>query len=293
MKYLKTYNESIGTELEEVQWCKDALQDLEDAGYKVSIRTYPVYGISSPGISITIDSNTGKLLPITIGEYLLTLHSYLLESGYVGFRPYDYDNPYSASRHQVTVNAQLKGVRNQFENELSQFVKMLDRFQVNAPFDSVSVSYYKPDKLEESSFFKGERNQLEEDKSYINDIFIPLITDDVLDCEVKREHLYRGQPTPQLVIIENKRRNTIRGRYLKFSDIKDELLHLRSYLDKRWVGCSVLFTSGCSTGKSPNERVDVYINENTYDSLDERFNTLRVNASGGHGIISIIVFFRV
>ncbi len=69
MKYLKTYNESIDKELEEVQWCKDALQDLEDSGYKVSIRTYPVYGISNPGISITIDSNTGKLLPITIGEY--------------------------------------------------------------------------------------------------------------------------------------------------------------------------------------------------------------------------------
>ncbi len=222
MKYLKRYNESFGTELEEVQWCKDALQDLEDSGYKVSIRTYPVYGISSPGISITIDSNTGRLLPITIGEYLLTLHSYLLENGYVGFRPYDYDNPYSLSRHQVTVNAELKGVRNQFENELSQFVKMLDRFLVNAPFDSVSVSYYKPEHdVKESKIVRDSEVNLD-----VRDILLELELSEI-KYSVGDYKYYRDKINPYNCILVKLKG---KGKPFNLEEIKDVVLRLEDYL---------------------------------------------------------------
>lgn len=150
MKHLKSYKifeasyEEIKIDIaDNVQWIEDSLLELTDVGYNVEVRPFQIISLGNAGISITIKGD--KLLPISIGENLLTIDSYLRENGYVGFRPYDYDNPYSPSRYQVTVNAQLKGVRNQFENELSQFVKMLDRFQVNAPFDSISVSYFKPE----------------------------------------------------------------------------------------------------------------------------------------------------
>ena len=153
MKYLKRFNEATYEELnenlaEEIQWIDDAVIELSDMGYNISINPFEVKSIERPGLTIRIGSTTdGKLLPISIGEYLLTIDSYLKERGFVGFRPYDYDNPYSRSRHDVKVNALLKGVKNMYENELSQFVDMLKRFQVNAPFDSVSVSYYKPEEL--------------------------------------------------------------------------------------------------------------------------------------------------
>ena len=130
---------------EDIQWIKDALLELTDMGYDVNIRTHSVYGVSHPGLTITID---GKLLPIDIGEYLLTIHSYLSERGYFGFNAYDYDNEYSQSRHKVRVRASLKGIDNNFERDLPKFVDMLKRFTHKAPFDSVSVSYYKPNKIE-------------------------------------------------------------------------------------------------------------------------------------------------
>jgi hypothetical protein len=129
---------------EDIQWIKDALLELTDMGYDVNIRTHSVYGVSHPGLTITID---GKLLPIDIGEYLLTIHSYLSERGYFGFNAYDYDNEYSQSRHKVRVRASLKGIDNNFERDLPNFVDMLKRFTHKAPFDSVSVSYYKPNKI--------------------------------------------------------------------------------------------------------------------------------------------------
>jgi hypothetical protein len=150
MKYLKRFNEATYEELnenlaEEIQWIDDVLLDLSDMGYSISITPFEVKSIGKLGLTISIWSSTdGKLLPISIGEYLLTIDSYLKERGFVGFNPYDYDNPHSISRYQVRVRAELRGVRNQFENEVSQFTNMLKRFTVNAPFDSVSVSYYKP-----------------------------------------------------------------------------------------------------------------------------------------------------
>jgi len=141
MKYLSNYNyfnESLNSE--KIEWLKDALIELEDDGYNVNIRTHSVWGVSEPGITITID---GKILPIDIGDYLLTIHSYLSEKGYCGFNAYDYDNE-SQSRHEVRVRASLGGIDNNFERDLPNFVDMLTRFTGKAPFDSVSVSYYKP-----------------------------------------------------------------------------------------------------------------------------------------------------
>ena len=145
MKYLSNYNyfnESLNSE--KIEWLKDALIELEDDGYNVNIRTHSVWGVSEPGITITID---GKILPINIGEYLLTIDSYLSEKGYFGFNAFDYDNKYSQSRHGVRVRASLKGIDNNFERDLPNFVDMLTRFTGKAPFDSVSVSYYKPNSI--------------------------------------------------------------------------------------------------------------------------------------------------
>jgi len=156
MKYLKRFNESSYEEIkidisDDVQWIEDSLLELTDVGYDVEVRPFQVKSIGRPGITITIKGD--KLLPISIGENLLTIDSYLKEQGFVGFNPYDYDNEYSQSRYGVRVVAFLNNIRNEYENELSQFVKMLERFQVNAPFNSISVSYFKPEvKVNESLY---------------------------------------------------------------------------------------------------------------------------------------------
>lgn len=165
MKYLKRFNESLEEVREqlseELKTIEDSLLDLVDIGCAVNVTAFEVKAIGRPGISIKFgyyndpSINTVKLLPISIGEHLLAIDSYLKERGFVGYDPYTYDNPYSPSRHKVKVNAHLKGIKNEFENELSEFVKMLDRFKVNAPFDSVGVNYYKPEPyVNESLSFK-------------------------------------------------------------------------------------------------------------------------------------------
>jgi len=160
MKYLKKFTESRLDELQdiyshEINDIKDYLVDLEDIGFSVNVSAFEVSSINRPGISIAFGTYNDpskkelRLLPIEIGDYLLTIDSYLKERGFVGYDPYDYDNPNSLSGYDVRVNAvkvnaQLKGIRSQYENELSQFVDMLKRFTVNAPFDSVRVNYFKP-----------------------------------------------------------------------------------------------------------------------------------------------------
>jgi hypothetical protein len=156
MKYLKRFNESSYEKIkidiaDDVQWIEDSLLELTDVGYDVEVRPFQVKSISRPGITITIKGD--KLLPISIGENLLTIDSYLKEQGFVGFNPYDYDNEYSQSRYQVRVVAFLNNIKNEYENNLPDFVNMLKRFQVNAPFNSISVSYFKPEvKVNESLY---------------------------------------------------------------------------------------------------------------------------------------------
>ena len=147
MKYLKRFNESyeeIKIDLaNDKQWIEDSLLELTDVGYVVEVKPFQVISIEKPGISVTISGD--KLLPISIGENLLTIDSYLREQGFVGFNPYDYDNEYSRSRHEVRVVALLNNIRNEYENEITKFNNMLKRFTVNAPFNSVSINYYKPE----------------------------------------------------------------------------------------------------------------------------------------------------
>jgi hypothetical protein len=147
MKYLKRFNESyeeIKIDLaNDKQWIEDSLLELTDVGYDVEVRPFQVISIDRPGISVTIKGD--RLLPISIGENLLTIDSYLREQGFVGFNPYDYDNEYSRSRHEVRVIALLNNIRNEYENEITKFNNMLKRFTVNAPFNSVSINYYKPE----------------------------------------------------------------------------------------------------------------------------------------------------
>ncbi len=156
MKYIKRFNESKLDELQdiyrdEIDDIKDYLVEMSDNDFTVNVSAFEVQAINRPGISIAFGAyndpsiNKVRLLPIDIGEYLLTIDSYLKEKGFVGYDPYTYDNPNSPSRYDVKVNAQLKDIKNQYENELSQFVNMLKRFTVNAPFDSVRVNYFKPE----------------------------------------------------------------------------------------------------------------------------------------------------
>lgn len=152
MKYLKRFNESTQLELEsmfseEIQWIKDVLLDITDLGHDVYVNTFETRGDNLPGLTIRIKSwksKGGELLPISIGDSLLSIDSYLRESGWIGYNAYNYDNHYSPSRGRTEIKASLDGIENKFERELSQFVKMLDGFLVKAPFDSITVSYFKP-----------------------------------------------------------------------------------------------------------------------------------------------------
>lgn len=147
MKHLKKFNES-----NESEWVKDSLLDLTDEGYTVNIRTFTVTGENTPGLAITINSSNKKLLPLSIGEYLLTIDSYLKESGFKGYNSYDWDNEFSSSRYIVRVRALLHDETNSYE--LKEFNDMLMRISHSldsldisggsAPFTSVTVSYFKP-----------------------------------------------------------------------------------------------------------------------------------------------------
>ena len=202
---------------EDIQWIKDALLELTDMGYDVNIRTHSVYGVSHPGLSITID---GKLLPIDIGEYLLTIHSYLSEKGYFGFNAYDYDNEYSQSRHRVRVRASLKGIDNNFERDLPNFVDMLKRFTHKAPFDSVGVSYYKPNKKINESKHSDIKSDIEDILLELEDYGIEYSTDDV--------KYYKDGVNPHTCIrVYIKDKN---NQFFRLDDIMDVLLRLKDYL---------------------------------------------------------------
>jgi len=219
-KVLKESSEEVKKFLmldEDIQWVKDALLELTDMGYDVNIRTHSVYGVSHPGLTITID---GKLLPIDIGEYLLTIHSYLSEKGYFGFNAYDYDNEYSQSRHGVRVRASLKGIDNNFERDLPKFVDMLKRFTHKAPFDSVSVSYYKPEKKVNESKHSDVKSDIEDILLELEDYEIEYSTTDV--------KYYKDGINPHTCI-----RVAIKDgkdRLFRLDDIMDVLLRLKDYL---------------------------------------------------------------
>lgn len=168
LRYLKKYNllnetfyisnrgDKSSKELsEELEWIEDSTLDLVDSGCTIKLRTYyvgltnvwPETGLKDClGLTITIETyKLGLMLPIEVSDNLLTIDSYLRERGFVGYNWNEYDNPNSPTRFQTRVDASLDDVDNNFEKELSQFIKMLSRFTVKAPFDTIRVSYFKPE----------------------------------------------------------------------------------------------------------------------------------------------------
>lgn len=228
MKYLRRFNESTHEELEEQlseekQWIKDSLLELVDARCIIAVSPFEVKSIGRPGLRISIQSTNGRLIPISVGDHLLTIDSYLKEKGFVGFRPYDYDNPYSASRHQVTVNAMLKDIKNMFENELSQFVKMLDRFDTNAPFDSISVSYYKPKtEINEAKIIVDKEVRLD-----VEDILLEL-DDCGIQYDIRDKNYYKDGVNPYPCFKVSMKDS--KYQFFRLEDIMDVLLRLKEYL---------------------------------------------------------------
>lgn len=66
----------------------------------------------------------------------------------------------------------------------------------------------------------------------------------------------------------------------KFSDIKDELLQIKSYLGERWIKCGAILSGD-------NERIQINIQEESYDGLDNYFQT------GEGAIVNLAVFFNI
>lgn len=120
--------------------------------------------------------------------------------------------------------------------------------------------------------------QYQKDKQYIEDIFLEFTQNPYFQAEVIGRVFSKD-----FVLIRPKRSALLKGKYLTFSDMKDELLHLKSYLGDRWVGCSVVFQDP----PSGHPRVLVDIDELTYDTLDEKFRT------DIFGIVNVLVFFNL
>lgn len=157
MRYLETYkifelnrNDLRSLLSDEISWIKESLLNLSDADCLITIKPFNVRvdwknSEDVPGLIINIKSDRlGKMIPIEVGDNLLTIDSYLKEEGWQGYNTYKYNNIYSPTRYQVDVTASLRDIENKYERELSEFVKMLDRFTMNAPFDEIEVKYFKP-----------------------------------------------------------------------------------------------------------------------------------------------------
>ena len=126
--------------------------------------------------------------------------------------------------------------------------------------------------------------QLEEDKNFISDTLLELkdkefrinvehITMSTVGSIIGKvfiDSLSITEPMPILII------GAPENSQFQFSDVKDELLQIKSYLDDRWYKCGVMFNS---------EIIDVLIDEKDYDNLDDK-------TSAG-GIFYLAVFFNI
>jgi len=120
--------------------------------------------------------------------------------------------------------------------------------------------------------------QFEEDKSFISDTLLELqdreffysISNSGLSTDIGiSEH------TSYFIIAVGYHT----GRF-KFSDVKDELLQIKSYLGDRWFKCGVVF-------ENDPKRIEVFIDEKDYDNLDNWFQTSTT------GIVNLAVFFNI
>lgn len=140
----------------------------------------------------------------------------------------------------------------------------------------------KVEDIKESKYkYDESRDQFEEDKSFISDTLLEL-QDRGFRIRIGHDGIARSfsitEPMPIFIIDSFKR---VGGRvYFTFSDVKDELLQIKSYLGDRWFKCGVIFEGN-------PERFSIDINEETYDNLDIDFNTEE------SGIVNLAVFFNI
>jgi hypothetical protein len=119
--------------------------------------------------------------------------------------------------------------------------------------------------------------QFEEDKSFISDTLLELedrgffysISNKGLSKDIG---IYEHNPYFIISRFDTKR--------FKFSDMKDELLQIKSYLGERWFKCGVVF-------ENDPKRIEVYIDEKDYDHLDDWFQTSTT------AIVNLAVFFNI
>ena len=115
----------------------------------------------------------------------------------------------------------------------------------------------------------------EEDKNFISNTLLELedkgyyvkISPDGISNNISID-----DPMPYFIIQSDK--------YFKFSDVKEELLQIKSYLDDRWFKCGVIF-------EGDPKRLEVYIDEKGYDHLDDWFQTSTT------AIVNLAVFFNI
>jgi hypothetical protein len=132
--------------------------------------------------------------------------------------------------------------------------------------------------------------QFEEDKNFISDTLLEL-QDRGFFYSISNNGLSKdigiSEHTPYFIIAE--KYHMARDIYIstrgstsrfKFSDVKDELLQIKSYLDDRWFKCGVVF-------ENDPKRIEVYIDEKDYDHLDDWFQTSTT------AIVNLAVFFNI
>jgi hypothetical protein len=125
--------------------------------------------------------------------------------------------------------------------------------------------------------------QFEEDKSFISDTLLEL-QDRGFFYSISNNGLSKdigiSEHTPYFIIAEHSCINGNWSDRFKFSDVKDELLQIKSYLDDRWFKCGVVF-------ENDPKRIEVYIDEKDYDHLDDWFQTSTT------AIVNLAVFFNI
>jgi len=117
--------------------------------------------------------------------------------------------------------------------------------------------------------------QFREDEVFILQTFLDLQYDGyrvrVADDVIAKSFLIT-EPMPGFVI--QRQRTGYSSPYFKLSDVKHELLQIKSYLDDRWFKCGVVFVGD-------PERIEVEIDEEDYDLLGEQ------------EIVNLVVFFNI
>jgi hypothetical protein len=126
--------------------------------------------------------------------------------------------------------------------------------------------------------------QFEEDKAFISDTLLEL-QDRGFFYTISNNGLSKdigiSEHTPYFIIAGSPdRRGYTEHNRFKFSDVKDELLQIKSYLDDRWFKCGVVF-------ENDPKRIEVYIDEKDYDHLDDWFQTSTT------AIVNLAVFFNI